>query len=391
MNYISEIILAIIGLVTIIFGVIKAYINMKNKEGKNKVQLNKNTVKNENVQITNSKVIISGETNINDNQPRGDSSNVNLNDENMENVIRLKEKYTSLFAEDNLLKSEQIIITKQKGSVVIGKVILIEEGYNDKSIHRYLLKGTFSNKVLTAEYYSENGEADERGAINLKLVDKDILSGFCSFSKLSGGDEIRVSPYVWVAGENMDLLNGTFTFCTKCHEGKKVCCCANKKVDMPILFNFELNSIRNDKYTSRKEKNIFSKNLSKPFQNCPVRQMRIEKIHKKESDEEVIKCYFYNIDSHTCNIYENRPIDCRIFPFDIKLSQTSNEYVIGYYKEICEITMPDFHIMKKNAHILRPYFFILYPYLHLITLDEVSKNLNDEDFQVIAKFNEFVF
>ena len=357
------------------------------------IWVQKKVRKNKKLNISNSKVIISSETNINDNHSKEIYNNefLNENDKNVDNVIKLKGRYTSLFAEDNLLKSEQIIINKQKGSDVYGTVILIEEGYNSKVEHKYSLKGTFSNKVLTAEYYSECGEADERGAINLKLIDKDILSGFCSFSKLSGGDEIRVSPYIWVAGENKDLLNGTFTFCTECHKGKKVCCCANKKVDMPILVNFELNSIRNNSYTCKKEKNIFSKNLSKPFQKCPVRQMNKEKITNKETNEEIIKCYFYNTDSNTCNIYENRPIDCRIFPFDIKLSQETNEYVIGYYKEICEITMPDSHIMKKNAHILRPYFFILYPYLHLITLNEVSENLNKEEFEVIAKFNEFVF
>ena len=42
--------------------------------------------------------------------------------------IRLSEIYTSLFAEDNRLKTEQIRITKQEGSDIEGVVVLHERG-----------------------------------------------------------------------------------------------------------------------------------------------------------------------------------------------------------------------------------------------------------------------
>lgn len=322
----------------------------------------------------------------------GDASKESL--DNKESIL-LKDRYTSLFAEDDKLKTEQIIITKQKNGIVEGTVTLLEDviGMGPSQHFTYSLKGRFTNKVLTAEYYSNNGDVDERGAINLKLIDRDVLSGFCSFSKLSSSvdDEIRVSPYVWVAGENKDLMNGTFDFCTKCYLDHKVCCCASDKVDMPVFINGELAAIRNQLVQKNTEKNSFSRALSDPFQKSAVRQMKRE--DKKEKDGTLIstKCHFYNAEEQKCRIYEGRPIDCRLFPYDIKLSEDKKEYVIGYYTGLCERNLPDHSTMKKKAHILRPYFFLLYPYLHIITSNEVCLRLNKADFEEIARFKDFVF
>lgn len=330
------------------------------------------------------------------NVPKTDKENKISNDvvsnENFQ-AIKLEQKYTSLFAEDNTLKSEKIIITSQHNGTVDGIVTLIERDLNgnETSKFTYSLKGKFSNNILTAEYYSQKGNIDERGAINLKLIDREILSGFCSFSKLSSSvdDEIRVSPYIWVVGENKDLLNGTFDFCTKCYEEHKQCCCANEKVDMPIFLNSEIALIRNQ--SVKKEKNYFSKALKAPYQNSNVRQMKREERTKPDGTIEYTKCYFYNVEVQKCQIYSGRPLDCRLFPFDIKLSKDKTEYVIGYYTELCNRNLPDQITMKKRAHILRPYFFLLYPYLHIITSDEVCQRLNAADFQEIDNFKDFVF
>lgn len=308
--------------------------------------------------------------------------------------IKLGQKYTSLFAEENRLKTEQITITKQHGQTVEGLVTLIEhdsEG-NGTSRFTYSLKGRFINRILTAEYYSQEGNLDERGAINLKLIDSKILSGFCSFSKLSTtDDEIRVSPYIWVEGESKDLINGTFDFCTKCFEEHKVCCCASEKVDMPVFLNSEVSLIRNQLSNKTQGKNTFSKPLTAPFQNSQIRQMMRDE--KKEKDGQLVytKCHFYDMDNQSCKIYNGRPLDCRLFPYDIKLSKDKKEYIIGYYTELCERNLPDEATMKKRAHILRPYFFLLYPYLHIVTSDEVCQRLNNADFQKIANFQDFVF
>lgn len=398
---------AIIAVPTAILGLWKAYIELKriilnNRKNHDKIQKEDSMGDSHNTDISVKKSKLKGNSIGNVATTNTFYGNVNIHrtpnaevtTDNTESIL-LKNKYTSLFAEEDKLKTEQIIITKQKNGVVEGTVTLVEEviGTGSSQHYTYFLKGRFTNKILTAEYFSNNEDVDERGAINLKLIDRDVLSGFCSFSKLSSSvdDEIRVSPYVWVAGENKDLINGMFEFCTECYAEHKVCCCASDKVDMPVFINSELAAIRNQLVQKSIEKNAFSKALSEPFKKSAVRQMKRE--DKKGNDGSIIstKCHFYNVEEQKCKIYDGRPIDCRIFPYDIKLSEGKKEYIIGYYTGLCERNLPDHSTMKKKAHILRPYFFLLYPYLHIITSDEVCQRLNNADFEEIAKFKDFVF
>ena len=360
-------IVAIIGIPTAIFALLKAYIELKrviseklanrNVDPKEDIMRESNDI---DISIEKSKIEENKIENVDNSMKVGRIDNStkvfgNLtiqgsssSDDTIENSesIRLKAKYTSLFVEDDKLKTEQIIITKQKNGVIEGTVTLLEmaSGTENSHSYSYSLKGRFTNKILTAEYFANKSGADERGAINLKLIDRDVFSGFCSFSKLSSSvdDEIRVSPYVWVAGENIDLMNGTFDFCTKCYEEHQVCCCASDKVDMPVFVNCELSAIRNQLVQKSTEKNTFSRALSEPFQKSPVRQMKREDKKGKDGGVLSTKCHFYNMEEQKCRIYEGRPIDCRLFPYDIKLSEDKKEYIIGYYTGLCERNLPDY-------------------------------------------------
>ena len=308
--------------------------------------------------------------------------------------IRLAPIYTSLFAEENKLKTERICIIKQEHGYITGHVELreIDSFGKEQLALTYTLEGRFSNKVLTAEYYSSDDARDERGAINLKLIDLNILSGFCSFSKLSSAsdDEIRVSPYIWIAGDNVDLLNGTYGFCTDCYKQKEVCCCASEKIDMPLFLSSEVSAIRSELPKKKNSIKFFSKVLDKPFDQCCVRQ--IDRIEKNNSEGQIeSRCFFFDLDVKQCKIYDSRPIDCRLFPFDIRLSKSKSEYLIGYYPDLCDRALPEFSEMKKYAHILRPYFFLLYPYLHIITSNAACERLKDADFTEIGTFKDFVF
>lgn len=302
--------------------------------------------------------------------------------------IRLATTYTSLFAEDNRLKTEQIRITKQESSDIEGTVTLHERGNRTLT---YNLHGTFSNKILTAEYYSSEHNNDERGSINLKLITNNIFSGFCSFSKSSvtTDDEIRVSPYIWHAGENVDLLNGTYEFCTECYNEHAVCCCASEEIDMPIFLETERSNIFASLPKRKRKSSKFFNPLPSPYNQSEVWQMcRVEKDVEDKKDS---RCTFFDTNDNKCNIYERRPLDCRLFPFDIKLADNKTEYIIGYYPDLCDRALPDEREMKKYAHILRPYFFLLYPYLHIITSDAACARLKDAEFKKIANFKEFVF
>jgi len=394
-----SIIVAILGLIAAILGVLKAYIEVKKrKERKKEISVNNNT--NHNSNNNGSLTNISGNTGsivINQNNTTTNSQqSVEEQAENHENncAIKLNDNYTSLFAEDDKLKSEQITITSQKNGVVKGIVTLIEkdQSTSTETKHLYTLEGRYSNKILTAEYFSQNESVDERGAINLKLIDSDILSGFCSFSKAAtSDDEIRVSPYVWVSGKDQNLLDGTFEFCQACHDEHRGCCCASDKVDMPVFLNNELNLIRKQLPNHQIEKSTFSKSLTKPYQKSHVRQMKPTEKKDQDGKLEHNGCHFYDAEQQTCKIYDGRPIDCRLFPFDIRLSNSRKAYVIIYYTELCNCHLPDKAAMKKKAHILRPYFFLLYPYLHIITCDDVCKKLKNAEYEVIADFKDFIF
>lgn len=338
-------------------------------------------------------IIISGGGTVNLNEQKTNKNKENTKPNNITTEIQLQSIYTSLFAEDNKLKTEKIIISKQEQGNIEGTVELIEKDISGKTnkTFTYFLKGIFKNKILTGEYYSQADINDERGAINLKLIDPDILSGFCSFSKMSSNtdDEIRVSPYIWVAGKNKDLLDGTYEFCTNCYKEKVSCCCASDNIDMPIFLDTEKTFIQSKLKGKKKEIHSFSEDLPAPFNKTKIRQIKREKLTTPNANTQS-KCCFFNINTNICGIYEQRPIDCRLFPFDIKLSPTKGEYVIGYYTTLCERELP-YDSMKKYAHILRPYFFLLYPYLHVFTSDSVCERLNNADFQEIGTFKDFIF
>lgn len=309
-------------------------------------------------------------------------------------IIKLQSVYTSLFAEDNQLKTETIYINKQENGCIEGKVELNEKDAHGETIRSftYSLSGVFANKILTAEYKSIKSNSDERGAVNLKMIDADILSGFCSFSKLSiADDEIRVSPYVWVAGEKKNLIDGTYDFCTDCYMEKAVCCCASEDIDMPLFLDSETNNIRSMLDRRRQSKSSYSIALPKPYEQTNVRQIIRDEKNNPDGKSTVSKCHFFDYNSRQCRIYSGRPIDCRLFPFDIKLSKNKDKYIIGYYTDLCARPLPNHNIMRRNAHILRPYFFLLYPYLHIYTAESVCKRLKNAEFKEIASFQEFIF
>ena len=321
------------------------------------------------------------------------TSEANLNMEY--ESIKLNQVYTSLFAEEHRLKTEKIVIEEQlPNNRIKGYVELKEKDAqgNITSTLSYTLSGLFANKVLTAEYYSKGNRSDERGAINLKLIGQGILSGFCSFSKLSAQfeDDIRVSPYVWVAGDNVDLIDGTYDFCTQCYKDKAVCCCASEEIDMPFFLESEADSIRSQLDKRQRVQSYYSTSLPDPYHETNIRQIK-RSTPKSYQPDHKSRCHFFDYTAKKCRIYEGRPIDCRLFPFDIKLSKNKSEYIIGYYTDLCERTLPDYSTMILRAHVLRPYFFLLYPYLHVITSDVVCERLKGAEFQKIASFKDFVF
>lgn len=190
-----------------------------------------------------------------------------------------------------------------------------------------------------------------------------------------------MSPYVWVAGDDNNLLNGTYEFCTQCHNEKKKCCCSSHDIDMPILLKLEAQTIQSSNPRFRRMRE-FSHNIG----NTPIRQ--INEIKNSNNEHH---CYFYDCSEQRCNIYNMRPIDCRLFPFDIKLDLNTNEYWIGYYSDLCDRQLPDPETMKMYAHVLRAQLFLLFPYANTINDKSVCERLNNASFEKLYKLEQFIF
>lgn len=373
---IISLIVAIIGVPTAIFYLKKAYIESKTCKSKSNCKSKEDNMINKS--INNSKVkgnVTSNADSHNITQfyfHSGESSPIQENDDN----IILKETYTSLFAEKGEVHSENIKIKNLGNGKIEGDVYLDDN-------NTYKLSGTFKNYILTGEFTSVGKYKDERGTINLKLISENILSGFCSFSKISklSDDQIRMSPYIWVAGEDTTLINGTYEFCTQCHNERKKCCCSSSDVDMPVLLNNEAQKIQS--LNPRKQR---MRDFSRRIGNTPIRQINVTTSHSSEPH-----CHFYNCIENKCRIYDIRPVDCRLFPFDIKLDTNTNEYWIGYYNDLCDRQLPDIETMKQYAHILRPQLFLLFPYANTINNDDVCKHLSKASFERLYKLEDFIF
>ncbi len=295
--------------------------------------------------------------------------------------IELATEYVSIFAENEKIMNEDVVINiKNDNNNIIGTIKL-----RNRDNTEYELSGKFNNKVLTAEYWSKKKSNDERGVISLKLINDKILSGFCSFTKSSTQDMVRVSPYVWIAkNTNEELLAGTFGFCLDCKKANKGYCCNSDAVDLPILLPNDCLRIKN-----RYRDYVRAKTYSTPLDGNKI--IRVMKPNANNKDG---GCFFFTENPAICKIYNERPIDCRLFPFDIILDKQSNEYWIGYYKSICPVALPDRETMLEYAHILRPYFYLEYPHLHILTSDLASKKLNksldEDDFEKLGRVRNFL-
>ena len=375
--------ITIIGIPTAIFSLWKAYIELRKaliewhnrRKGTSKGDTELTEVStNTNIQ-NNPQTTISTEININTAQPPNDNYSEKCDIDIINDNLILKDQYTSLFAENGEVHSERIIIRKSEKGLIEGDVYLDDNC-------TYKLTGTYKNKVLTGEYSSVGNYLDERGTINLRLISENILSGFCTFSKtsVSTEDQIRMSPYVWVAGDDKALVNGTYEFCTKCHNERRQCCCASNDIDMPILMPSE----------ARKLQSLNPRNQKMQYFSRAIGSTSIRQMNSLSNSSSPVYCHFYDPHDNKCKIYDNRPTDCRLFPFDIKLDSNTNEYWVGYYSDLC-IGLPDEETMKIYAHILRPQLFILFPYANTINRDDVCEHLSKATFEKLYKLHQFIF
>ena len=98
-------------------------------------------------------------------------------------------------------------------------------------------------------------------------------------------------------------------------------------------------------------------------------------------------CHFYK--DCKCTIYDVRPIDCRIFPYDIKLEKDGNYYLIYYLTNNCEVRNIDINDLKLVSYNTRLFLRLLYPYIREWSDPYCSSKLvENEDYKIICKIED---
>lgn len=249
------------------------------------------------------------------------------------NELNISGEWTSIFLEETTLLNENVIIEQ------IGRDVTATLKFENRT---YELVGEFKNQILVATYESKNRRKDERGTIVLRLINENLLSGYCTF--IYRNKQVYNSTYVLVANSSHKPDKGTYYFCNSC-VGKFDCCCNCESIDMPILLPFEAKKIS---VKSRMKLEDFASKLT-----ANLYQM------KRLDDDEKKGCIFFQ--NNRCSIYQDRPIDCPLFPFDFK--EFDGEYWVIYYDQICSAIPTDLDEIKMCAHAIRPLLELASPYL----------------------------
>lgn len=267
-------------------------------------------------------------------------------------MIDISGKWNSFFHEGEIIQSE-LVELKQEGRKINGEITLEDR--------KYILNAEFKNQILIGTYVSDNRKKDERGTLVLRRINENLLSGYCTFVYMD--KQVYSSPYILTNFSYHNAKKGTYSFCNSC-VGLLDCCCNCNQIDMPIILPSEAKNIES---FSRKPIKEFAKKMT-----GNLYQMR------RENDDDSKGCIFF-IDKK-CSIYEHRPIDCRLFPFDFK--EINGEYWLIYYNnsDICKAFPKDLNEIKNYAHNIRPLLDMILPYMSECLDPIFCKRLNNQSY-----------
>lgn len=267
------------------------------------------------------------------------------------NVFSIEGNWNSFFREENVLKNEKVVF-KQEGNRITGNIFM-----DDKT---YEFNGVFKNNILFGNYESNDKKNDERGSIVLRYINGKLLSGYCTF--VYKNRQVYNSPYILTLESEHKVDKGTYKFCNDC-VGKRKCCCNSSKVDMPILLPFEVEKI--SKITKRNIDEFAEKKTNNLYQM------------KRENDDEKKGCIFFQ--NNKCSIYDTRPVDCRLFPFDFK--EIDGEYKVIYYDKICDSIPIVQEEIDMCAYNLRPLLDLAMPYISECSDPIFCKRLDKQHYE----------
>lgn len=293
---------------------------------------------------------------------------------NEQKIMDLSGEWTSSFIQNNKIYNENVKF-KQKGKELTANIILNYDG----EICNYKFTGTINKNIINGTYiYTENSEI-ESGTISLKIINENFLFGVATYlSDDINSDDVVQSPYALF--RNTDFNLGTFDLCSNC-VGKSSTCCCDPIVDSPMLLPNEVEAISKKMQI---EKETFSKKIDLAKIN---NDYSLKDLYQMRRYKNTNACYFYR--DNKCTIYDIRPIDCRIFPYDIKLEKDGNYYLVYYKSDKCQIMNEDIKNIKMISYNTRLFLRLLLPYLREWSDKYCCEHLTSQrNYEIICKIED---
>lgn len=292
----------------------------------------------------------------------------------MDNIIDLSGEQISSFIQNNKIYNEKVHF-KQRGNRISANIAL---NFDDQ-IYKYKFKGTINKNVIIGTYeYLENSDI-ESGTISLKVINNDFLYGVTTYISIEEiSNDIVQSPYALF--RNTDNNLGTFNLCSNC-VGKSATCCCNPNVDSPMILPNEVEEISKAMKLSKDE---FTNKVdfAKMYNDYTLKEL-----YQMKRQSNSHSCYFYK--DNKCTIYDVRPIDCRIFPYDIKLEKDGNYYLVYYKTNNCQILNEKLKDIKMVSYNTRLFLRLLLPYFRewsdKYCCSHLTENIN---YEIICKVED---
>ena len=288
-------------------------------------------------------------------------------------IINLSGEWISAFIQNNKIYNEKVEFVQSKNKIM-ANIILNYDG----EICKYNFDGTITKNIINGTYfYTENSEI-ESGTISLKIINENFLYGVATYiSDNANSDDIIQSPYALF--RNTDNNLGTFNLCSNC-VGNASSCCSDSCVDSPMILPNEAENISKNKERVKEE---FCTKIDFAKMNNDYSLKELYQMKRGEDGA----CVFYK--NNMCTIYDVRPIDCRIFPYDIKLEKDGNYYLVYYKSDKCQIMNENIKNIKMISYNTRLFLRLLLPYLREWSDKYCSKNLvKEHEYEVICKIED---
>ena len=132
------------------------------------------------------------------------------------------------------------------------------------------------------------------------------------------------------------------------------------------------------------DKDDFSKKVefSKMYNDNTLKDLYQLKRQKDNNN-----CIFYQ--ENKCTIYDIRPIDCRLFPYDIKLEKDGNYYLVYYKSNKCQIMHENIKNIKLVSYNTRLFLRLLLPYLREWSDKYCCSHLTEQNnYEIICKIED---